>query len=93
MRTATEGEISLRYMLKFVGCNAPVDGSCSTKISGDNLSVIQSADNPAADISKKHVAISFHSVCEGIAARILEPYWIKGHFNLPEICMKQLGAN
>ena len=46
-----------------------------TKVFGDNLAVIQSSQNPAADIPKKHVTIiSFHTVCEAIAACIIAPY-------------------
>ena len=92
LRTATEEAISLRYMLRCLGCNVPTDGSCATKLFGDNLSVIQSASNPAADISKKHVAISFHTVREAIAARIIEPYWLKGKWNLSDIMTKQIPA-
>ena len=90
LRTATEEAISLRYMLRCLGCNVPTDGSCPTKIFGDNLSVIQSAANPAADISKKHVAISFHTVREAIAARIVEAYWLQGKYNLSDIMTKQI---
>ena len=61
--TATEEAISLRYILRCLGCNVAADGSCPTKIFGDNLTVIQSSQNPAADISKKHVAISFPTRC------------------------------
>jgi len=52
--TVTEEAQSLRYMLRCLGCNIPSDGSCPTKIFGDNLSMIQNAQNPAADLSKKH---------------------------------------
>ena len=90
LRTSTEEAISLRYMLRCLGCNVPTDGSCPTKIFGDNLSVIQSSCNPAADISKKHVAISFHTVREAIAARIVEPYWLQGRWNLSDIMTKQI---
>ena len=90
LRTATEEAISLRYMLRCLGCNVPTDGSCPTKIFGDNLAVIQSSQNPAADLSKKHVAISFHTVREAIAARIVEPYWLKGKYNLSDIMTKQI---
>jgi hypothetical protein len=57
---------------------------------GDNLAVIQSSQNPAADLSKKHVAISFHTVREAVAARIIEPYWLKGKYNISDILTKQL---
>ena len=90
LRTATEEAISLRYMLRCLGCYVPTDGSCPTKIFGDNLAVIQSSQNPAADLSKKHVAISFHTVREAIAARIIEPYWLKGKYNMSDIMTKQI---
>ena len=92
LRTATEEAISLRYMLRCLGCNVPTDGSCPTKIFGDNLSVIQNAQNPAADLSKKHVAISFHTVREAIAARIVEAYWLQGKWNLSDIMTKQIST-
>ena len=41
LRTATEEALSLRYMLRCLGCNIPSDGSSPTRIFGDNLSVIQ----------------------------------------------------
>ena len=56
LRTATEEATGLRYMLRCLGCNIPSDGTCPTRIFGDNLSVILNAQNPAADLSKKHVA-------------------------------------
>ncbi len=90
LRTATEEAISLRYMLRCLGCNVPADGSCPTKIFGDNLSVILNSQNPAADLAKKHVAISFHSVREAVAARIIEPYWLQGKWNLSDIMTKQI---
>ena len=90
LRTAAEEAISLRYMLRCLGLNVPTDGSCPTRVFGDNLAVIQSSQNPAADLSKKHVAISFHTVREAVAARIIEPYWLKGKYNISDILTKQL---
>ena len=90
LRTATEEAISLRYMLRCLGCNLPADGNNPTRVFGDNLSVIQNAANPQADLSKKHVAISFHTVREAIAARIIEAYWLKGKYNLSDIMTKQI---
>ena len=40
LRTATEEAQSLCCMLLCLGCNVPSDGSCLTRIFGDNLSVI-----------------------------------------------------
>ena len=88
--TATEEAVSLRYMLRCLGCNVPVNGHCPTKVFGDNLSVIQNSSNPAADLSKKHVAISFHAVREAVAAGIVEPYWLRGKWNMSDIMTKQI---
>ena len=90
LRTATEEAISLRYMLRCLGCNIPSDKTCPTKIFNDNFSVVQNAQNPAADLSKKHVAISYHVVREAVAAGIIEPYWISGSFNMSDILTKQI---
>ena len=90
LRTATEEAMSLRYMLRCLGCNVPSDGSCPTKIFNDNLSVVLNAQNPAADLSKKHVAISFHVVREAVAAGIISPYWLKGKWNISDIMTKQI---
>ena len=90
LRTATEEAQNLRYMLRCIGCNVPSDGSCPTKIFGDNLSVILNAQHPAADLSKKHVAISFHVVRETVAAGIIEPYWLRCIYNTSNLMTKQI---
>ena len=90
LRTATEEAVNIRYCLQCLGVNVPYDRTCPTKIFGDNLSVILSASNPGHDLSKKHVAISFHVVCEAIAAGIVEPYWLKGEKNMSNIMTKQI---
>ena len=90
LRTATEEAFSLRYMLRCLGCNLPAAGKCPTRIFGDNLSVILNAQNPACDLSKKHVAISYNVVREAIAAGITECFWLKGRWNLSDIMTKQI---
>ena len=77
LRTATGESMNICYCLRCLGIHIPSNGTCSTKIFGDNLSIIQSAANPGHDLNKKHVAISFHVVHEAVAAGIIEPYWIK----------------
>ena len=52
MRTATEEAMSLRYMLRCLGCNIPTDGTCPTKVFNDNFSVVQNCQNPAADFQR-----------------------------------------
>ncbi len=88
LRSATEEAIHLRYMLRAMGI--PVKSA--TTIFGDNKAVIDNAMNPYADNMKKHVAISFHSVREAIAAGIIECYWVKGGYNIADICTKQTPA-
>ena len=46
LRTATEEAQKICYMLRCLGCNVPSDGSCPTRVFGDNLSVILNANNP-----------------------------------------------
>ena len=73
------------------GVNQLVDEPCN--LFGDNLNVIQNANNPEADIKKKHVAISFHLVREAIAAGIVAPFWLQGKHNLVDIMTKQIGSS
>ena len=37
LRTATEEAQSLRYTMRCIGCTVPSDGTCSTRIFGNNL--------------------------------------------------------
>ena len=62
-----------------------MDDSCPTKIFNDSFSGIQNCQNSAADLSKKHVAVSFHLVREAIAAGIVAPYWLKGEYKISDI--------
>ena len=88
LRTATEEAQSIRYMLRCLGYHIPSDRSCPTKCFGDNLSIILNSQNHAADLSKKHVAISFHVVREAVAAGVVKPFWLKGEYNTSDILTK-----
>ena len=88
LRNATEEIMHMRYVLRCLG--VPV--TKPSALFGNNLGVIQNTSNPDSDIKKKHVAISYHTVREAIAANVLIPYWIKGHYNLSEIMTKQMGG-
>ena len=57
-------------------------------IFGENFSVILNTQNPAADPSKKHVAITFHIVSEAVSAGIIEPYQLKGVINTSDVMTK-----
>jgi len=90
--TATEEAIALRYMLRCLDVPIPSDESAPTRLFGDNLSVIQNATNPACDLKKKHVALSFHFVREAIASGIIHPFWLQGSLNQSDILTKQISA-
>ena len=51
--------------------------------------MVQNSQNPAAGVSKKHVAISYHVVREDVAVGIIKTYWISGGFNI-DILNKQI---
>lgn len=53
-------------------------GMKHTHIFGEILSVMLNLQNPAADLSKKYVEITFHVVQEAIALGIIEACWLKG---------------
>lgn len=86
MRTATQEAKVIRNLLRSFGI--PLDGP--TLLFGDSLGVIQQASFVDADLSKKHVAISYHLVRESIAAGIILPYWIGTEDNLADILTKPL---
>ena len=92
LRTVTEDSMNIHYFLRFLGVNIPADGTAPTNIFGDNLSVILSSANPGHDLLKKHVDISFHIVREAISTGIIEPYWIKGIYNISNIMTKQISS-
>jgi len=60
---------------------------------GDNFDVIQSANIPKGELKKKHVAISYHYVCEAITAKIVNAIWIHAFENWCNLCTKALGKN
>ena len=90
LRTVTEEAQSLRCILRCLGWNVLSDGSCPTRKFGDNLSVILNSQNSAADLSKNHVAISFHVVRGVVDDGIIEPYWLKGELNTSDIMTKHI---
>ena len=84
MRNVVEKIISLCYMLRCLGI--PVTKPTFTF--GDNFGVIQSATIPASELKKKHIVISYHSVREAIAARIIQAAWIQTYGNFSDLCTK-----
>lgn len=89
MRSAVEEAISLRYMLRCLGCTV----TKPTNLFGDNFGVVQSATIPDSDLKKKHVAISYHFVRDAIARKIINAIWCRTYENFADICTKSLGGN
>ena len=61
-----------------------------TKMFGNNLGVIQSTDNPKANLKKKTVALSYHMVREAVVARIVQTYHVDSKENFADILTKAL---
>jgi hypothetical protein len=63
MRTALALTEGLRYKLWMMG--EPITGQAN--IHGDNEAVIKSTTAPESSLKKKHNAINYHKVREGVA--------------------------
>ena len=86
-RTAVDSLIDLRYTLRMMG--APVE--YTSYIFGDNQSVIKQSTIPHSQLTKRHFALSYHRVCEAIAAEIIKFYDMPGKKNPVDILTKFLG--
>jgi hypothetical protein len=86
-RIAASQIIDLRLTLMYLG--VPIQGK--SLLIGDNNLVIISSTMPHSSHKKSHNALSYHRVCECIAAKILVFYKISGKFNPAYICSKHNG--
>ncbi len=89
MRLATEEAITIRYMLRALG----IAVSKPSALSGDNAGVITNASMPEATLKKKHVALSYQSVRENVAAGVIHPYKVSGKNNIADLLTKPLDRN
>ena len=83
---AVEEVVALRYMLICLGVN--VDTASS--VHGENVGIIHNANIKDSLLKKKHVAISYHKVCEAVAAGIIVPIKISLTDNFAECLTKSL---
>ena len=88
MRIATELTIGLRADLRSLGI--PLLGPAN--LFCDNQSVVTNATVPISMLKKKHNAISYHKVCESIAAGILCMAKEPTETNLADILTKPLAG-
>jgi hypothetical protein len=86
-RTAMEQIIDLRIELRYLG----VQVKGYTVMFGDNESVVNSSSVPHARLHKRHNALSFHKVREGIAAGIAKFHHIRSGDNPADLLSKQWG--
>jgi hypothetical protein len=84
-RTAMEQIIDLRIKLCYLG--VPIKGS--TTMFGDNKSVVNSASIPHARLHKRHTALSFHCIREGIAAGVAKFHHVRSAHNPADVLSKQ----
>ena len=85
-RLATQQIIALRLTLRYMG--VPLDGPAW--MFGDNKSVVTSSTIPASTLSKRHNALSYHTVRSAIAAGIIKFRHIAGAKNPADVLTKPL---
>jgi hypothetical protein len=59
-------------------------------VSGDNAGVITNASTPDATLKKKHVALSYKTVRENVAAGVVRPCKVPGKNNIADLLTKPL---
>jgi hypothetical protein len=88
-RQAVEQIMDLRYTLRMMGI--PLDGPAW--MFGDNQSVLTSSTVPHSNLNKRHNALSYHRVCEAVAANFINFMHVEGVCNPSDIFTKFLGWN
>ena len=86
-KLAVEQIMAMRLTLRYLG----VEIKGSTKLFGDNGSVVTSASGPDSPLRKRHQALAYHYTCEAIAARAVDFRHIPGHLNPADILSKHWG--
>jgi hypothetical protein len=89
MKLATEETIAIRYMLQALGIKI----STPSAIAGNNAGVIANVSMPDATLKKKHVALSYHTVRENVAAGVIHPYKVSSKVNVADLLTKPLDRN
>jgi hypothetical protein len=76
-RHACEQIIDLHYTLCMMGIQ--IDGPAWAF--GDNASLVTSSTIPQSTLNKQQNALSFHRICESIAAKIMYLVHVEGKYN------------
>ncbi|KAL7570928.1 hypothetical protein ACA910_002561 [Epithemia clementina (nom. ined.)] len=83
-RTAVDQAQEFRNTLRYLG--VPIRGK--SYLFGDNKSVVTNATLPHSILSKRHHLLSYHRVCEAVAAGWLAFYWKESKTNPADILSK-----
>ena len=86
-KMATQQALGLRTILRYLGVS--INGS--TKMFGDNGSVVTSGSLPHSPLKKRHLALAYHYTREAIASEAIEFHHIPGHVNPADILSKHWG--
>ena len=86
-RLCMEAIIGLRYKLRMMGLNVEK----TSKVLGDNLSVIINLQYPSSSLKKKHNAVAYHKYREAIAAGIMQIGHIPADGNISDLLTKLKG--
>ena len=84
--TCLEAAESLQFKLQMLGI--PVDGP--TNVLCDNNSIVNNSQRPESVLSKKHLSICFHQVCEGVVHQVIWVGKIESQHNLADLFTKCL---
>ena len=85
-RTACEEAISIRYILRCLGCKL----KGRTLLPGDNLGMLQSSSRADSRLKKKHLSCCFHMMRECVAAGIINPCKVDTKYNTSDFLTKSL---
>ena len=86
-KKAVEQIMGIRTTLRYLG--VPIQGS--SRLFGDNGSVVTNASNPHSPLKKRHHALSYHYTREAIASGAVDFQHISGEINASDILSKHWG--
>jgi hypothetical protein len=83
-KTAVQQIMGMRTTLRYLG--VPIFGS--TKLFGDNASVVTGGSTPHSPLKKRHLALSYHYVREAVSSTALTFQFIPSELN-PSDCLSK----
>jgi hypothetical protein len=86
-KLATQQIMGLRTYLRYLG----VEVHGSTRLFGNNGSVVKSGSAPFSPLKKRHHALAYHYTREAVASKAIDFQFIPGHLNPSDILSKHWG--